>query len=134
MRFKGHNVLAILVAALAIYGVGFLIYGVLFEAAWIAGSGYDEDQLRSGMSKMPIGFIIPILLASGLSLLIRWRDRPGAIEGALAGAFVAFFFLSAQLLYGYVYSPAGGEVVLGIDVLHAFAGMIVGGTILGAWR
>ena len=45
MRFQGHNLLAILVAAIAIYAVGFVIYGLAFTDAWVAASGYTEAEL-----------------------------------------------------------------------------------------
>lgn len=134
MRVMGHNALAILVAALVIYLIGFLIYGVVFEQAWVAATGLTEEQLKSGMSKMPLGFIIPVLIAIGLSLVIKWRSKPGWMAGAETGFWVALFFLFAERFYGYVYSPAGGEILLGIDALHMFLTAVIGGAILGAWK
>ncbi|MGE0595238.1 MAG: DUF1761 domain-containing protein [Hyphomonadaceae bacterium] len=134
MRVMGHNALAIIVAAIAIYAVGFLIFGLLLSDAWVAATGYTKEQLESGMSKMPIGFVIPILLAIGLSLAVKWRNQPGWMGGVVTGALVALFLTFPQFLYGYVYSPAGGETLLAIDALHTFAGCIVGGAILGAWK
>lgn len=134
MRVMGHNALAILVAAIAIYAVGFLIYGLLLSEAWVAASSYTATELESGMSKMPLGAIMPILMAIGLSLVVKWRNQAGLAAGAMAGLLVAAFLVGPQFLYGYVYSPAGGETLLGIDTLHAFLSCIVGGAILGAWK
>jgi hypothetical protein len=134
MRVMGHNALAILAAAIAMYLLGFLIYGVLFGEAWQAATGYTKEELESGMSKMPIGFIIPILLAIGLSMVVKWRNQPGLMGGATAGLLVGIFFLIAERLYGYVYSPAGGETLLAIDAVHTILIAVVGGAILGAWK
>ncbi len=134
MRFQGHNVLAIVVAAIAIYLIGFLIYGLAFQEAWVAATGWSKAELETGMGKMPVGFIIPFLLAIGLSLAIKWRNASGWLAGARTGFLVALFFLLTQLLYGYTYAPAGGETLLGIDAMHAFLTASVGGAILGAWK
>jgi hypothetical protein len=134
MRVMGHNALAIFVAALVIYAIGFLIYGVVLSDAWVAASGYTEEELQSGMSKMPLGAAMPILMAIGLSLAIKWRNQPGWMGGASTGFWVALFLVAPQFLYGYVYSPAGGETLLGIDTLHAFLACIGGGLVLGAWK
>lgn len=134
MRVMGHNALAILVAAIAMYAIGFVVYGVLFEEAWVAASGHTKEELQSGMSKMPIGFVIPILLAIGLSMAVRWRNAAGWMGGLTTGLIVAVFFLIAERLYGYVYSPAGGETLFMIDALHNLLIAAVGGAILGAWK
>jgi hypothetical protein len=131
MRVMGHNAIAVAAAAVAIYLIGFLVYGLLFAQAWVAATGWSEAELQSGMSKMPIGFVIPILLAIGLSLVIRWRNKPGWMAGAEAGFWVAAFFLFPLQLYSYVYAPAGGETLLGINTLHQFATATIGGAVIG---
>jgi len=134
MRVMGHNVLAILVAALAMYAIGFLFYGLLFGEAWQAAAGYTKEELEGGMAKMPLGFVIPILLAIGLSLTVKWRNAPGLMGGLTTGLLVAVFLLIAERMYGYVYSPAGGETLFMIDVAHTLVIAAVGGAILGAWK
>jgi len=130
----GHNAVAVIAAAIAIYLIGFVFYGVVFAQMWVAETGWSEQQLQSGMSKMPFGFIIPFLIAIGLSLVIRWRNKSGWLAGAETGFWLALFFLFAERFYGYVYSPAGGETLLAIDSLHQFATAIVGGAIIGAFN
>lgn len=134
MRVMGHNVLAILVAALAIFGVGFVIYGALLTDAWVASTGWSMEELQTGASKMPFSPIPSILIAIGLSLAIKWRGRPGWMEGAVTGLLMALFLLIGERFYGFVYAPAGGEVWLAIDALYAVASGFVGGAILGAWK
>lgn len=134
MRYQGHNLLAILVAAIAIYAIGFVLYGLVFEQAWVAASGYSEEEIETGMSKMPLSPIMPILIAIGISLAIKWRNKPGAMSGVVTGLLMAALFLFPERLYGYVYAPAGGEAMLAIDTLHIFVTGLVGGAVLGAWK
>ena len=79
MRFDGHNVLAIIVAALVIYAIEFVIFAVLISPnQYMAFTGIREDQMQMGMARMPFGIVPPLLAAIGLSLVIKWRARPGA--------------------------------------------------------
>ncbi len=134
MRVMGHNVLAIVAAAIAIYAIGFVIYGLLIPAEqYMAMAGLSEDDVAAGQWKMPLGVIMPILIAIGLSLVIKWRNQPGWMAGAMAGFLVALFFLFAERLYGFVYSAEDGQLLM-IDSAHAFVTAIVAGAILGAWK
>lgn len=134
MRFMGHNVLAIVAAALAIYAIGFVIYGLLIPAdQYMAMAGITEAEVEAAQGKMPLGVIMPILIAIGLSLSIKWRNQPGWMGGAVTGVLMAVFFLFAERLYGYVYSAEDGQLLL-IDSTHALVTAAVAGAILGAWK
>ncbi len=134
MRVMGHNVFAIIAAAFAIYVAGFLIYGLLFEEAWVAATGWSEEEIKSGMSKMPLSPLPSLLIAIGISLAAKWRNKAGWMEGAITGLLMAVFLLLGERLYGYVYAPAGGEMMLAIDGLYTMASGLAAGAILGAWK
>lgn len=134
MRMMGHNLLAIIVAALAIYFVGFLIYGMLFTDAWVVSTGWSAEQLETGAGKMPFGPAPSLLIAIGMSLAVKWRGKAGWMEGAVTGVLMAVFLLIGERFYGFVYSPAGGEVWLAIDALYAVLSGVVAGAIVGAWK
>lgn len=134
MRFNGHNVLAIIVAALVIYGIEFVIFGVLLSAEqYIGFTGVTEQQIQSGAARMPFGIIPPLFAAIGLSLVIKWRDKPGWMSGAAAGLIVAVLFGFGVSLYGYVYGPHT-EAYLPVNLAHFLVAWAAAGAILGAWR
>ncbi|HMI40680.1 MAG TPA: hypothetical protein VK485_05565, partial [Sphingomicrobium sp.] len=62
MRAGGINWLAALVAAVAIYAVGFIIYGVLVDQnAWMAAQGLVEsDLVASSAARMPFSALMPL--------------------------------------------------------------------------
>jgi len=133
MRYQGHNLLAILAAAVVMYLIGFLIYGLMFEAQWQAMSGYTQESFAGQEWKMALSPIMPLLIASGISLANKWRAQPGWMAGAVTGFIVALCFVFASRLYTFVYSP---EVIgmLAIDSAHLFLVSVVGGAIIGAWK
>jgi Protein of unknown function (DUF1761) len=133
MRVNGHNVLAILASAVAMYAIGFVIYGVVFEQQWQQLSGVTEDSFKGLEYRMAFSPVMPILMSIGLSLVIKWRDAPGLMGGATTGFLMALFFVFATNMYTFVYGvhPAA---LLGIDGLHLFLINIVGGAVIGAWK
>jgi len=133
MRYNGHNVLAIAVAAIAIWAIGFLIYVVLFSEQWTAWMQMTEAEISADNGHMPFMVVMPILQAIGISLVIKWRDQPGWMAGVIAGLLMAVFFSIAARMYGWVYSFEMTEL-FGLDSLHFLLTHAVAGAILGAWK
>lgn len=133
MRYNGHNVLAIVVAAVAIWAIGFLIYVVLFSEQWIAWQGLAEADMQQDNGRMPFMVVMPFLQAIGLSLVIKWRNATGMMGGLTTGVLMAVFFAVAARMYGWVYSFEVNEL-FGLDTLHFVLTHAVAGAILGAWK
>ncbi|GIK49568.1 MAG: hypothetical protein KJZ75_02795 [Hyphomonadaceae bacterium] len=134
MRFNGHNVLAIIVAALVIYAIEFVIFGVAISAdQYMAFTGVTPEQLEGGAARMPLGVIPPLLAAIGLSLAIKWRDKPGWMAGLVAGLIMAVLFGFGVGLYGYIYG-SHAEAYLPVNLAHFLIAWGAAGAILGAWR
>lgn len=133
MRYNGHNVLAIVVAAVAIWAIGFLIYVVLFSEQWIAWQGLTEADMQQDNGRMPFMVVMPFLQAIGLSLVIKWRNATGMMGGLTTGVLMAVFFAVAARMYGWVYSFEVNEL-FGLDTLHFVLTHAVAGAILGAWK
>jgi hypothetical protein len=133
MRVFGVKAGALLAAALAVYFTGFLIYGLLFDAQWMAWSGYTEASLAGQEWRMALSPVMPVLIVLGLGLLMRGRDVTGWQAGARLGALVGLFFLVASRSYMFVY---GNEVpeLLALDSLHLMLNGVIGGVILGAMK
>ena len=133
MRVNGLNVLAIIVAAIAMYAIGFLFYGVLFSDLWMSLSGYTEDSLKGQEWKMALGPVMPILLAIGLSIACKWRGAIGLVGGVMTGAITWLFFVLSTAMYAFAYSTAPA-LLFGIDALHLFLISVVGGAIVSVWK
>ena len=134
MRVMGHNVLAIIVAALVIYGIEFLIFAVLISPEqYMAFTGVSADQMAGGQARMPFGVVPPLLAAIGLSLVIRWRDRPGLMGGLTTPLMMALLFAFGTILYGYVYGPHA-SAYLPVNLGHFLVCWGAAGAILGAWK
>ncbi|MET0183263.1 MAG: DUF1761 family protein [Caulobacterales bacterium] len=134
MRFQGHNILAIAAAAIAIYFIEFLIYGLgIPPEQFREMAGFTSEQMASGMYKMPFGVVMPILTAIGLSLVIKWRGSKGAAAGVITALIIAILFGFGSRMYGYVYGPHT-ETYLAIDLARYLVTYALGGAIIGAWK
>jgi hypothetical protein len=135
MKIMGMNAIAILVAAIAIYAVGFLIYGVIVDqAVWMAGQGITKEQMDAvGASRMMYGPAMPLVTAIGMGVLFKWANVSGLANGVKWGALVAILSALPAIWYGWVYGvgPCTGPV---IDSVHLLTGHCVAGAILASWK
>ncbi|MCA9380793.1 DUF1761 domain-containing protein [Candidatus Dojkabacteria bacterium] len=99
------NLVAILVAAVAAFFIGFLWYTFLFQKPWMKELGFkSEKEMNSNpnMGKLLLGsFVLEVLMAFGLSLLIEADTSvsAGAVTGSIAGLFISGFALGNNYLF-----------------------------------
>lgn len=134
MRIMGHNVLAILAAAIMIYLIEFVIFAVLMTPAqYMAFTGITQAQADAGVARMPFGVVPPILAAIGLSLAIKWRNAPGWMGGMTTGFLMAVLFGFGTGLYGFVYGPHQGAYEA-VNLGHFLVCWGAAGALLGVWK
>jgi len=135
MRTGGINWLAAVVAAIAIYAIGFVIYGLLVPAeTWMAWEGITaEDMETVGTSRMPFSVVMPLMTAVFMAVIFKWAQVAGASNGAKWGAVVALASAIPAIMYGWVYGIGPAEITL-VDSGHLLLGHAVAGAILGGWK
>lgn len=135
MRVCGINWVAALVAAIAIYAVGFVIYGLVVPPdVWMSASGLtQEDFERVGLTRMAYSPVMPLMTAFGMAILFKWGNVAGALNGAKWAMLVAFLSAIPTILYGWVYG-VGPFILVWIDGAHLLIGHVVAGAILASWK
>jgi hypothetical protein len=132
MRFMGHNVFAIVAAAIAIYAIEFVIFALLIPGEQYAAMvGLNTEQMHA--ERMLVGVIMPILTAIGLALVIKWRNAPGWMGGATTALIAAIVFALPVSLYGYVYGSHTEQFIF-VNLAHYLVCWAAAGAILGAWK
>jgi hypothetical protein len=134
MQVMGVRILPVVVAALAIYAVGFVIYGVLVAPeTWMEMARISTEEMEAvGTSRMPLSPIMPLMIAFGIGLAIHWRGAAGTVAGIATGFWLALFLLVAGRMYNYVYGVEGLDN-FALDAAHLLLNGVVGGAVLGAW-
>ncbi len=130
-KLAGVNILGIFLAAIAMWVLGFVFYGLLFSEAWMAGKGWVEADFegQSGLW-MPAGFLIPLILAVGLGWHMKQKQISKMETAALFGLWLALLIGVPLMMYSYVYSPMHSWEVLLIDSAHTVATFVAGCAIL----
>ena len=125
------DTLGVLLAALAMYIVGFVWYGLLFDTVWMEANGWAASDFegQSGLW-MPAGFLIPLILAFGVGWLMRQRGVNGVAAAAQFGLWLALLVGVPMMMYAYVYSPGHSWILLLIDGSHTVVTYMLGCIIL----
>lgn len=132
MRAAGINWLAVIAAGVAIYAIGFVIYGMLIPEE-MSMSGMTEAERAAAMSRMPFGVVMPIMTAAFMALLFRWANVASVAKGAQMAVLVALASAIPTILYGWVYGGMTTDMAA-IDGAHLMLGHVAAGAILGGWK
>ena len=134
MRVMGHNVLAVVVAAIVIYAIEFLIFAVLIPGEdYMRMTGMQGMDEAASMARMPYGILMPIFTAIGLSMVIKWRGAVGWVEGLKTALLMAVLLGFGTSLYGYVYGTHTEQFLL-VNLAHFLVCWGAAGAVLGAWK
>jgi hypothetical protein len=134
MRSGGINWLAVIVAAIVIYAIGFVIYGLVVPAdSWMAMTGMTESEKATAMSRMMYSPLMPILTAVFMAVLFKWGQVADAMTGAKWAVVIGLASAVPTMLYGWVYGGLSTDMTM-IDVSHLLLGHIAAGAILGGWK
>lgn len=140
-RVAGLNLVAVLVAAIAFYAVGMIIYGFAATEVWgqhtLINHGMAPDQasalkgeeLMAAVMAIPnsmgpamaygLGFVVALVTATGIALVLN-MTRPASLGGALQHAFVLWLcFAATTLSYNVLYSSES-RTIFAIDLVHLF--------------
>jgi hypothetical protein len=124
------NWLGVIVATVAAFFIGFLWYGLIFEATWLELTGQTTSE---DMSMLPMlwGLGQTFVTMFGLGWFIG-RDS-NLMDGLKTGLIAAVCFALMTSAYNFIYetSPTG---LLPIDWSHLLVIYAVGGAIIGGLR
>ena len=134
-RLAGVNLVGVLLAAIVMYFVGSIFYGLLFQDVWMTSRRYTPDMLQgqSGVW-MAVGFLIEFALAFGIAWVMKARNTRGLTAGALTGLVLAIVFAIPARAYDFVYGAyhdLGGAFV---DWGHSVIGFVLAGVILSVFN
>ncbi len=123
---------SLIASAIAIYAVGFLLYGLIFEEAWLIWSGYRAETLAAESWRVALSPIMPVLLAAGIGWVLHWC-KPADLGAALVlGGLVWLLLLLPTRLYSWVYGPQPLGLLL-LDGGHLLADALLAAAIQQAW-
>lgn len=151
-RIAGLNVIAVLAAAIAMYFIGFVFYGLIFQEIWSQqtlenhglvavgeGATLTGEPLMAEMQRIPgamemapamsLGFVISLLTATGIAAVLKMA-KPSGLGGALGTGLVLWAgFAATTLAYNVVYSSES-RIIFGIDLAHLLLGYLAASAVI----
>ena len=153
-RLMGVSLVAVLAGAVAMYFIGFVIYGLLFQEVWaqqvlidrgvasaegaaaLSGAALMAEleaipTVLDPMVAMGVGFIISLATAAGMAAALKYL-KPSSL-GAAVGYAVLFWlaFAVTTLSYNVVYYSES-VVNFGLDVVHMLLGYTAAAAVIHA--
>jgi hypothetical protein len=134
MRSGGINWLAVIVAAIVIYAIGFVIYAMMMPMdTYLAMTGMTEAEQATATSRMMYSPLMPIMTAVFMAVLFKWGNVADAMTGAKWALVIALASAVPAMLYGWVYGGSDTNMAM-VDCAHLLLGHIAAGAILGGWK
>ena len=129
------NYLAVLVAALSSFIVGWLWYSALFRKRWMELNGFTQETASEEGLPMPaimiINYIATALAAFALALFLS--GHKGLHYGIFAGFMIAVFWIATNRLNDVLYERQPFGLFL-INSGYNLAVYILMGAIIGIWQ
>ena len=141
-RLGKVNLLGVLLAAIAIYVVGFLWYGLMFAEPYMNGVGVYFNETRDAVSWLGAdgiqtrsaaeaeaawmvgGFLIPLVLAFGLGWLMKQQAIATPAAAAVFGLLAALLIGVPLMAYGLVYTPWHSWTGFAVDASHTVVSFV----------
>lgn len=136
MTVAGVNYLAVIIAALAGFGVGAIWYSVL-GGVWLRASGKSEDDFkRSTGAAKAMPFIIAIVALLVMAMMLAGiMTHLGSFTlrgGVIAGALIWLGFVITTLGVNHAFAGAKPMLTV-IDGGHWLAVLLIQGAIIGGF-
>ena len=143
-RIAGVNLLGALLAAIAVFFIGFIWYGLLFTEPWMNANGlFFADDAKTtmqwltadGLQTVPAdegpnpmvmlwGFVLSFAVSFGLGWFMKREDIAGLGPAALFGLLVGLLIGVPLMAYDTVYTPYNSLAGLFVDGSHTVATFI----------
>ncbi|MEO1322545.1 MAG: DUF1761 domain-containing protein [Pseudomonadota bacterium] len=137
-KIAGVNLLGVFLGAVAMYFVGFIWYGVLFQEPWMAANGlFFADEAKTTMQWLtadgvqtldgsagpnPIvmlwGFVLSLVLSFGLGWHMKQKNISKLGTAAMFGFWMSLLIGVPLMAYDTVYTPFGSLMGLFVDGSH----------------
>jgi hypothetical protein len=128
---KSINWIGVVVALIAGQAIGFVWYGLLFEAQWQALTGITPETADS--MAMVWGMVQNLVIVLGLAWLTAKTATAGWVGGALFGALVCAFFGLGTMALRFIYGNDNTGLIP-IDGGYMLIQYIVSGAILAGLK
>lgn len=137
MHLSDINFLAVFVAGIAAFALGFLWYSFFFGKAWQKELGFTDEYIQQGNMPVIFGssFLMMCIMSFGIALLLanQHLDAASWQIGMHTGLVIGICFVTTSIAINYLYQRRSIKLWL-IDASYQVAFLTLIGIIHGLWR
>ena len=139
MEFTSINWLAVLVASLVGFAIGYIWYGPIFGKQWMASIGKTEEELSKGNMAKTFGFtfVFQFIMATFLAMFFYGSPESAmsmdASTGAYYGLLTGFGWVATSTGVGALFEQKSWQYIF-INAGYWVIVFVLMGWILGAWQ
>jgi hypothetical protein len=128
------NYAAVVVAAIAYWMLGAVWYGVLFSKPWMELEHMSMEQAKSMNPVLPyvITLLLNLVIAYVVAQICVWRNANTVGRGAAVGVLLWVGIVGPITFTTYMYEMRP-HLLFAINEFYPLAGLVLMGSILGAW-
>ncbi len=134
--FANLNWLAIIVAAIAYFGLGAIWYSALFGKKWVAyhNINVEDPEMKKGVAAtMLSSFFLMFVAVFCLAMLVSRLGLTEALSGVKLGLITGVGIAATAVSIGYLYTKKPFGLYL-IDGLYHVGGNVLAAIILCVWQ
>ena len=131
--FTQLNWLAVIVAALSTFVLGFVWYSLLFGSIWMKASGMTEEKAKQGNMAKTFGGAFLLSFVAALNLGMFLGPQSDMMFGIAAGAATGIGWVAPAIGVVYLFEQRSLALWL-VNAGYWSVSFIVMGAILGAWH
>lgn len=134
MYFLNANVLAVLVAAVLQWVLGWIWYGMLFKKSWKELVGQDPNaKTANAGSIMTMIFICNLIVSFAIAQVVHLTGWTTLSKGTFVGTVCGLGFVAAPLFVQHI-SEHRPFKLYGINALYWLFAMLIAGGTLAVWH
>jgi hypothetical protein len=132
--FQNLNWLAIIVAAVSAFVLGFFWYSpMLFAKRWMKENGFTDESMKGANMLKIFGLSFLLMLLASFNLAMFVGKDAGASFGAIAGFLAGFGWVFTFMGVTYIFERKSLALFL-INACYSVVSLTVMGLIIGVWQ
>ena len=131
--FQNLNWLAIIVAAVSAFLLGFIWYSLLFQKRWMKENNFTEESMKGANMLKIFGFSFLLMLFASFNLAMFIGKNAGASFGTMAGFLAGFGWVFTFMGVTYLFERKSLALFL-INGSYSVVSLTLMGLIIGVWQ
>jgi hypothetical protein len=131
--FQNLNWLAIIVAAVSVFLLGFIWYSLLFSKRWMKENNFTEESMKGANMLKIFGLSFLLMLFASFNLAMFVGKNAGAVFGTMAGFMAGLGWVFTFMGVTYLFERKSLALLL-INGCYSVISLTIMGLIIGIWQ